>query len=287
MKITNNLNLPEPLVRAVSRHPHGRKPKSISVSELIQPPQLRALSIKHDSELSEDAGDRIWATLGTLMHYALEKNARGLTNVMAEQELKTTVLGWEVIGHYDLSEMVLDGELLTDYKLTSIWAVLNGVKPEWEAQINLYAQLIRLAGRHVDQVQIVAIGRDWSKNKAKYDSNYPQQQVQVLSVPLWTPEQATEFLEERVRLHQKAEHGNWPECAPEERWAKPTQYAVMKQGQKRAVKLYESRKLADLHVENAVALHVVERPGEDVRCSSYCPVATVCPQKARADVSGN
>lgn len=287
MEITNNLNLPEPLVRAVSRHPRKHDPNSISVSELILPPQIRALSVTHDAELSEDAGDRIWAMLGTLMHHALEKNAKGLSNVMAEQELKTTVLDWELIGHYDLSEMVLDGEILTDYKLTSVWAVKDGIKREWEEQLNVYAQLIRLAGRRVDQLQIVAIGRDWSKSKAKFDSTYPQQQVKVFSVPLWTQEQAVGFIEDRVTLHQEAANGTWPDCTEEERWARPTVWAVQKQGQKKAVKLYESKKLADLHVKDAVALYVVERPGENVRCNAYCSVSNVCPQKARMDATGN
>ncbi len=281
MLITNNLGLPEPLVRAVSRHSRERQPNRISVSELIQPAQIRALTLRHDSELSSDAGDRIWALLGTLMHSALEKHAQGLTNVMAEQELKITALGWDIVGHYDLSEMLLDGELLSDYKLTSIWAIKDGVKPEWEQQLNTYAQLIRSAGRYVNQLQIVAIGRDWSKNKAKYDSTYPQKQVEVFSVPLWTEIQAMEFIEERVALHQEAAKGNWPECTADERWARPTQFAVMKQGQKKAVKLYESKKLADLHVANTPALYIVERPGESVRCASYCDVSERCEQWKR------
>lgn len=281
MNITNNLNLPEPLVRAVSRHPRERKPNSISVSELIQPPQLRALSVKYDAELSEDAGDRIWALLGTLMHHALEKNAKGLSNVMAEQELKTMVFGWEVVGHYDLSEMVLDGELLTDYKLTSVWAVKDGVKSEWEQQLNIYAQLIRLAGRRVDQLQVVAIGRDWSKNKAKYDPSYPQEQVKVMSVPLWTQLEACEFMEERVILHQQAANGEWPECTPEERWVKDTKFAVMKTGAKKAVRLYDNNAAALTHANSDSMLYVQHRPGASIRCESYCSVANVCPQRKR------
>ena len=122
MKVTNLNKLPEPLVRAVSRHEHDHEPNSISVTGLVQPPQLRALSIKHSSELSEDASDRIWALLGTLLHAALEKHAHGLKNFITEEELTTEILGWKVIGHYDASELLLDGEILTDYKLTSVYA---------------------------------------------------------------------------------------------------------------------------------------------------------------------
>jgi hypothetical protein len=276
--ITNNFQLPAPLVQAVTRHPRERVAARISVTELIQPPQIRALTLRHESQIREDASDRLWALMGTLLHGALEVHAQGLKNLVSEGKLTTVVNGWEVVGHYDLSEMLLDGELLTDYKLTSVWSVREGVKPEWEAQTNLYAELLRRAGRWVNGIQIVAIGRDWSKMKAQFDKSYPQQQVAVLPVPLWTSEEAADYLEERVRLHQEAAKGNWPECTPEERWAKPTQYALMKTGQKKAVKLFDSQSAAEMHV--AKGQYVQERPGTSTRCESYCSVNFVCKQYA-------
>lgn len=287
MQITNNNRLPAPLVRAVSRHPRTREPNTISVSELIQPIQLRALSVQHESELTEDASDRLWALLGDLLHYALEKNAKGLPNVISEEELSMEVLGWKLIGHYDLSEssdddlssLLLEEETLTDYKLTSVWAVKNGLKPEWISQLNVYAHLIRANGRRVGKGQIVAIGRDWSKRKAKWEHDYPKQQVKVMDVGLWTPEEAQEYIERRVQLHQRATEGVWPECTPEERWSKPTKYALMKKGRKRAVKLYEEeeRALAAAGSDNFVEI----RPGEETRCDSYCAVSRKCPQIAK------
>lgn len=285
MKITNQNSLPEPLVRAVSRHPREDKPDRISVTELIQPPQIRALSKKHDSELSEDASDRIWSLLGTLLHHALEQSAQGLKNLISEGELSTEVFSWTVVGHYDLSELLFDGELLTDYKLTSVWAVREGIKPEWEAQLNLYAELLRRSGRAVSALQLVAIGRDWSLQKARFDSQYPQQQVQVFPVRLWTPEEAGRYLEDRVLLHQQALQGVWPDCSEEERWARPTQWALMKKGQKRATKLYDSYAAAE---RNRGGAHFIqERPGESVRCASYCHVSSFCPQWAKLNQNNN
>lgn len=278
MQITNVNKLPEPLVRAVTRHPRERKPNVISVTELIQPPQLRALTLAHGAEVVEDASDRIWALLGTLLHGVLERNAKGLKDTIVEEQLEADVLGWKVIGHYDLSEMVLDGELLTDWKLTSVWSVKDGIKPEWEQQLNLYAELIRCTGRTVDQLQIVTIGRDWSKSKAKYDPSYPQQQVSIFSVPLWSAEQAAEFLEERVRLHQDAATGNYEDCTADERWERPAKWAVMKKNQKKAVKLHDNPAHAEIHAGNDPALYVVHRPGESVRCEAYCSVAPFCKQ---------
>jgi len=289
MQITNLNNLPEPLVRAVSRHPRERIPNRISVSEIIQPPQIRALSILHDNELSEDAADRLWALLGTLLHGVLERNAKGLKDTISEEALEAEFLGWKVVGHYDLSEMILDGELLTDWKLTSVWSVKDGVKAEWEQQLNCYAELIRRARRNVSQLQIVAIGRDWSKNKAKFDATYPQQQVKVMAVPLWTPEETTEFIEERVRLHQEAANGTWSDCTDEEKWSRKTQWALMKKTQKKAVKLFDKKEEAHDRLLSMIkgAFEVVERPGENVRCESYCAVASVCSQRKRENEKDN
>lgn len=283
MQITNNSRLPAPLVQAVSRHDHRWEPNTISVSGLIQPPQLRALTLKYANELTEDAADRIWSLMGTLLHAALEKHAHGLSNVITEEELTTEVLGWKVVGHYDLSEILIEGETLTDYKLTSVWAVVNGLKPEWISQLNLYAELIRRAGRNVNRLQIVAIGRDWSQRQAKFDSTYPQQQVRVFDVPLWTPERASAFMEHRVRLHQEAERGVWPDCTPDERWAKSPKFALMKKNQKKAVRLFDARSDAEamLAAKPPHTHFIVDRPGESVRCESYCAVAAKCGQFAK------
>lgn len=286
MKITNRLNLPAPLVNAVTRHPREHVPGTISVSELIQPPQLRALVRKYDAELTEDASDRLWALLGTLLHGVMEKNAEGMTGHVAEEELSTEVLGWRVIGHYDLSEMVLDGELLTDWKLTSVYAMKDKeLKPEWDAQVNCYAELLRRAGRNVAQAQIVAIGRDWSVRKAARESDYPQQQVIRKPVALWDSEVVTAYLESRVRLHRDAELGIWPDCTPEERWALPDIWALHKKGQKKAVKLFEDESIAQKWLDGILGgdkSHFIQyRRGESIRCAAYCPAAPKCPQWAK------
>lgn len=287
MKITNRLNLPAPLVNAVTRHPRERKPNTISVSELIQPPQLRALVQRYDSELEEDASDRLWALLGTLLHGVMEEHAKTVEGAVTEQELSMEVLGWTVIGHYDLSEMVLDGELLTDWKLTSVYSMKDKeLKPEWDAQINCYAELLRRAGRNVKQAQIIAIGRDWSQSRALRESDYPQQQVRIKPVEIWPAEVITAFLEERVLLHQIAEQeGTWPNCTPEERWARPDIYALMKKGQKKAVKLFEDQSVAQEWLDGILggekSHYIQHRSGESIRCAGYCPVASKCPQWAK------
>ncbi len=75
----------------------------------------------------------------------------------------------------------------------------------------------------------------------------------------------------------KAEAGEVSPCTPEEWWERPTRFAVMKRGQKRAVRLYDTREEAEDNATKA-GLYVEERPGSSVRCESYCRVASFCPQ---------
>jgi hypothetical protein len=49
----------------------------------------------------------------------------------------------------------------------------------------------------------------------------------------------------------KAEASEVPPCTPEERWGRPTRFAVMKQGQKRAVRVFDTREEAEAYVTKA------------------------------------
>lgn len=280
MKITNINALPEPLVRAVSKQ-REYQPDEISVTGLVLPPQIRTLSIRHDNEITEDASDRIFALLGTLLHYVLAGHTDTEQGELSEVELETQVLGWRVVGHYDLTESCLElvGDTLTDWKLTSVYAMKDKrLKPEWVAQLNCYAELLRLKDKAISKAQIVAIGRDWSRMKSFREADYPKEQVIKREVPLWSREKVSQYIQERVRLHQLAEAGTWDDCTAEERWAKPDQWALMKRGQKRAVKLFESEHAAEW--ARAKNQYILLRPGESTRCEYYCPVAKFCKQYA-------
>lgn len=274
MKITNKHGLPVPIVRAVE-HDIYRRVGDISVTELVKPPQILELERQHDHEITEDAADRIWALYGQAMHYVLQ--AVATENALQEERLIMQVDGWAVSGKPDLFEA--DGTL-SDFKTTSAWSFVFGEKAEWVAQLNLYALLLRHHGFDVKRLQVVAILRDWQKSRAG-DDDYPGAQAIAREVRLWPAEEATRYLERRVSLHQEArQHHRWPPCSPEERWARPEKWAVMKRGKKRAVKLFDSE-------DEAVGLlgklegdsHRIEhRPGVSARCADYCSVLPWCAQ---------
>lgn len=278
MLLTNDLNLPDPIVRAVAHDDYGTKRGTarLTVSQLIAPPRQVALLKKHGDTLSEDVSDRIWSLLGQVTHGILE---RAELDALTEMRLSTIVEGWTISGQFDRLALFPDG-LVQDYKLTSVWAAIDGVKPEWVAQLNCYAHLIRQAGGEVDRLQIVAILRDWSKGRALAGNGYPPHQVQVLDVPLWSETEALAYMVGRVRMHQAAEIA-LPPCSDDDVWRRPTTYAVMRAGRKRAVKLCATETEAQAVIgsdKRPQELSVTVRPGVAVRCESYCAAAPVCTQ---------
>lgn len=283
MKITNKYGLPEPLVSAVqlqdTLYKEGYdRPADISVTTLLKPPQMVMLERNHADDLEEDASDRIWALMGQIIHGVLESHADASDDLI-EHRMYADVAGWTISGQLDRYDAAT--ATLQDYKMTSVWEHVNGIKPEREAQLNILAWMLEQEGRKVDRIQIVAIYRDWSVSKARNGGSYPQSQVAVHDVNLWTAEEQRVYIENRVAEHQNAEGAR---CSSEDRWAKPTVWAVMKDGRKSAVKLHDSADQAQDHAANLGGKHyVVERPGEDTRCENYCSVAQWCPQRNSGD----
>jgi hypothetical protein len=269
MRITNRAGLPDAIVQAVKNDGYSRGGADISVTQLIAPPRKVALEILHQENLEEDASERIWSIFGQAIHTILE---RANQVSIAERRLTTTVEGWTVSGGMDLYD---ESGVLTDYKTTSVWSIKTGLKAEWEKQLNCYAVILRAHGHAVTELKIVCILRDWSKLEAARDPFYPQAQVVTMDVPLWPDHIAAQYMRERVILHQQA-RVSLPQCSPEDRWQKPTVWAVMKRGNKRAVKLHFSEIEAQSHASADKAFYVVERPGQETRCLHYCSVAKFC-----------
>jgi hypothetical protein len=271
MNLTNRLNLPQPIFEAVRNDGYTKGDADISVTGLLRPPRIGVLEDKYQDKIEEDVSERIWSLMGQAIHTILERaNATGV----AERRLSATVEGWKISGGMDL---VHSGSVLSDYKVTSIWAVKEGVKPEWVQQLNIYRWLLFKHGEQVDQLEAVVILRDWSKNEAGRDPYYPQAQVVRMSIPVWDLDKTEAFVRERVILHKQARL-SLPECSPEDRWAKPDVWAVMRKGLKRAVKLCSTEGEARALVGFDKELSVVHRPGQSTRCLSYCRVAFVCSQ---------
>lgn len=282
MNVTNKHFLPEAIVSAISNDDYDPGKCDISVTTLIAPPQIRHLKRLHGATLTEDASDCIWRLMGQAVHSILE---RADSTDMREERLYGEFNGWVVSGKFD--NVVVSSGHLSDYKVTSVYAVKSGIKPEWEAQLNCLAHLCRLNGRVIKELSITAILRDWNKYGAKTNFDYPAANWIVIPCPLWSENQAKQYIDWRVRLHQEADKGNVAPCTDEERWRVPDKWALMAKGKKRAIKLFNSQ--AEIEkVTLSDGQYIEPRPGEDKRCENYCQVSAHCKQflETRAGAHG-
>ncbi|HEX9641763.1 MAG TPA: hypothetical protein VGB13_10680 [Candidatus Krumholzibacteria bacterium] len=294
MRIENRYHLPEAYVRAVSYddyEPAG----DISVTTLAQPAQIIELRRRHEDEITIDASELSYVLMGKAVHYALA--AARADNALVEERLTIDMVGWTIGGKPDLYEgggPLTDGNILSDWKLTSAWSFVFAPKLEWLAQLNMYAYLLAEYGFPVKKIQAVGILRDWQKAR-RNDHGYPRRPVLARPFPLWPFEHTRKYMEARVKEHRKArDKGKWPPCSDNDRWMRNEQWAVMPghppaKPRARAIAVFgpgSARKGGELEANAFVETlrhqhkpsHVQHRPGVNTRCAEYCPVAPFCDQ---------
>lgn len=282
MKLTNKHNLPQTFVNVLNRNSYTKGKAHASVTELISPPRLVQLRKLNWDFLEEDVSDKIWAIFGTAIHSVLELGKAD--NHVIEQRLHVNVDGWDISGAIDLQHIDNDGIIISDYKTTGAWAVMND-KADWEQQLNIYAWLVEKVKKiPVKKVEIIAIVRDWNRRDAKVKEGYPESPVKVLDVPLWSFEDRENFVKTRVKLHSDANFaletgGDLPPCTPSEMWEKPTVWALRKVGNVRAKSLHQTKEDAEKALEDAGKGFEIEvRNGERTRCENFCQVRDFCKQ---------
>lgn len=277
MKTTNSLNLPQPIVDALRNDDYDSGDADISVTGLIAPVQQTILRQKYADELEIDVCDQIYALLGKSVHTILEKADDGS---LVEKRFDISIDGFKLTGQVD---RISEDRILSDWKVMSVWEAIYGLSNEKTEQLNCYTYLARKHGFDIESLEIVGIFRDWQMSKAKYDAKYPQKQVQRFPIALWTIEDQEAFIEGKLKIYKRALEGDVVPCSPEDRWQKEEKWAVMKEGRKTAVKLYDNESDAYRHVaiQADKKFFVEHRPGENQRCNSYCIVNKVCPQYQR------
>jgi len=285
MKITNKFNVPETLVALATRDYYTKGKSDYSVTEIISPPRIQRLRREHYDEMEQDVSDMLWMLLGTALHVVAERSeVSGHTN---EERLSVGVNDIILSGAIDLQKDEADGITITDYKFTSSWALMND-KPEWEQQQNIYKYLVeRVKKKPVKGLKICALIRDWSRRDAQYKADYPQAPIQVIDIPMWTFDRAEAFIKERVEMHRDSKvNADWgdelPLCSDEDRWVRPTTYAVKKDGRKTAIRVFDTQGEADALLKEMSEKDkgfIEIRKGEAVRCTgNFCGVSQWCNQ---------
>ena len=276
MIITNKLNLPDGFVKAVSTEKHNA-PGSLSATTLIQGIKQIILTERHWDLLVDDVSDRIWAIFGSAVHSLLENEGK---YDFTEQKMTykvgdTTVTG--TIDNYDMEHGVI-----CDYKTASVVKIKFNDFTDWYLQGMIYAWLLFKNNFEVNRCRFIALLKDHSKTDAIRERDYPKEPVYIYEFPVTLQDlfKIGVFIKDKVEEYQRClllQDNDIPPCLPEERWDKPPKFAVMKTGNKRAVRLFDNAEEAGQLEEAKGAGHFVEhRQGESIKCRSYCLCNRFC-----------
>lgn len=287
MNYTNNNDLPQPFVNAVKSN-HRYTPKRYSVTDVLGGTCEAVLKRRHDSDITEDVSQRIWALFGTAVHKVLEQSEATDTQLQEQWFSVEVQDGYSVSGIFDLYDE--STKTVTDWKTTSVYTVLFADFEKWRRQTLIYCWMLERSGFDARRGEIVAILRDHSMRKAKTERGYPKHPVFRIGWDFtdddmcWASQYVSDWLA-AVAFQEQLTDTELEPCSPEQRWHKDDKWAVMRKGQKRAVKLFDSKDdalgfmdwLADQASNKGKPLYIEERPGEDTKCEGYCPVAEFCP----------
>ena len=295
MKYTNKHNLPKTLFECISKDVYDIKPSQVnmfSVTSLLNDPKSKILFNRHIDEVEEDVSNLIWSLLGTSVHATLDRlttQDRILEKrfyldyikdeLVEKKETKPDTI--YVTGQCDVYEK--DTLTVLDYKVTSVWAVLN-VKKEWEEQLNCYAYFYRRAGYFVNKLGIVAILKDWNK-RSSTSPKYPNAPACLIKIPLWSMDKQKQFIKDKMKLHLAYLHmedDDIPECSPMARWRQKDVWAVVKNDAKKATKLFDNEMdamqygFARSDKSDKDVYNVQFRKAVDRKCQEYCKVNSFC-----------
>ena len=280
MKITNNQNLPAPVVALLTRNYYTKGESQYSVTEIMSPPKIRRLREQYDSEIEVDVTSLLATQFGTFMHGKLE--AKEIEGYLNEERLFTMVDGVTISGAIDLQQTTPEGVVIIDYKFVKAYSVMMN-KIDWEIQLNIYKWLVETV-KHtkVSGLKICAFIKDFAKFETSREG-YPQAEAVMIDIPMWDSVRTETYVRNRLEAHRNAKVAHdfgeaLPLCADEERWAKESTYAVKREGRKTAIRVFKTIEEATELAEKEKG-YVETRKGEYTRCTgNYCGVAQWCDQ---------
>lgn len=280
MKITNNLGFPSWLhdVLAWCFGQYERGTADFTVTELASPVLQRKLQKAHDKDIEQDISQIVDLVIGKAVHLFFETALRtlGIEHIEFERRLTGTYkVGGKAVavsGQFDAYDTKT--RTLWDFKVVKAYAAKMGPKQDYVAQLNAYSSLIAQTGKPVPtSLKNLYIIKDWSADDALRDPEYPKAPLIVIDIPMLSPVEADAWIVGRIAEHQAGDSI----CSAEEMWERPGVLAVMKDGRKAAVKLFEiGEEEAANERAKAEKGYVVIRPGRRLRCERYCSAAKFC-----------
>lgn len=283
----NRYKMPELAVEVMAQfndHPMGGA--KYSATQLIKPPQALQLERRHEEEIRNDASD-FWAMfVGTGVHNILDKYlVKNTDKYIVEKQMVIEVDGVKVKGTFDLYDK--ENRWLIDHKTMKCVQYGMECKPEYEAQLNIYAYMMEQLGYDIAWLYVHAIYMDWRSAAVKtaIPGKYPAAPTALVSIPKWTTERVEAYLKERVRLHEEAEtkpDEELPPCSKEEVWESPACWAIYNKGGLKARKLAKSPEEVESWVKSKglsmSSMQIYKRPVTRRRCEEYCSGSKFCAQ---------
>ena len=278
MRITNNAKLPMPFVRMAEDN-YISTPKRYSVTTLLKPVREILLKRRYEQEYEQDCSDMVWLLFGKAVHGILEQYGTGESEFVEERldyklENGYTVSG--VIDFYDIDK----GEVV-DYKTASVWKVLYKDYSDWKKQGLMYAWLLKQYSLPCEKVVFYAILKDWSKTKAQFTADYPKSPVEMVEFYVTDKEIEETYIfilsniYELIEYEEKSDE-ELPLCSMEERWNDGDKFAVMKNGRKTALRVFDNVEEAETYKDEKGGDFIETRKGVDKKCIDYCLCCTKC-----------
>ncbi len=288
MIITNKLGLPQAFV-SMCEQDYRQAENEYRVTSLLKGVRETILEKRHGDKVERDVSDMIWLLFGTAVHNILEQQ-KELDTELKEERLKITIGGRTISGQFDL--YCSEEKKVTDYKTASVWKIIYGEYDDWKRQLGIYAYMLNQYMFPCYKGEVVAVLKDHSKRDSKNKADYPDLPVQVVKFDFTTTclRRTENWLEDKVGrlIHaEQQKDSDLPLCTPEERWNSGDKFAVMKNKNKRAVRVFDNALAAEAYLSSGRGTHIEIRPGEDRKCEHYCSVNQFCNYYNRKEEDDN
>jgi hypothetical protein len=278
MKIENTFNIPSRILDKLVQEPRRKKPKRMSVTDLIKPPRIRTLYIERFDDIVVDASTYFNLWFGNLLDSAFEDDEN------AQNKMEIEIDGITLVGKWD----AMVNEIIEDDKFTKVGRkTYEDTMKEFTAQLNIYDWMNNtLNWQRAKGLRNNLFYKDWSPILASFDKSYPQCSWEAIDQPQWTVEEQHRYILERLKYHKEKPY----DCPESERWGS---FCIRRKGAKKALvasvpgtkgkeqikteaqakeiliaKGYEEEfNKGDIYIENRIGL----------RCKFFCGVSSVCP----------
>lgn len=287
---TNKHKLPPEVVAAIMMDRYtveGEAPSDYSATKITAPIMQTELYRRHKEKLIvRDVIDNFWSFIGTITHSVLEEGWHKDMGSVIEERLYQEVRGVTISGKVDC----YNKPEIRDYKTTKVYKIMRGDYTEWEQQLNVYAWFCRKNNLPVNKMTVIAFLFDWKQHET-FKTNYPKAPIVVIPITLWSEEAQDEYVDGRIRdlLHAKTIEceetlASIYGCSAKEMWQDFKDFAIFKDGAKKATKCFQCGEEARKHYEEkgyGSEYQILERYSDRKRCLGWCDVAHICVQNRR------